>query len=67
MQMEGKVAVVTGGAAGIGQASARKLCELGARVAILDRDEKAGEESVAALENVGLYRQLFSLRCGDRG
>ena len=59
MQMEGKVAVVTGGAAGIGQASARKLCELGARVAILDRDEKAVEESVAALETSGYTASSF--------
>ena len=53
MQMEGKVAVVTGGAAGIGQATARKLCELGARVAILDRSAEAGQASVAALEKSG--------------
>jgi meso-butanediol dehydrogenase / (S,S)-butanediol dehydrogenase / diacetyl reductase len=59
MQMEGKVAVVTGGAAGIGQASARKLCELGARVAILDRDAKAGLESVAALEKSGYTASYF--------
>jgi NAD(P)-dependent dehydrogenase (short-subunit alcohol dehydrogenase family) len=59
MQMQGKVAVVTGGAAGIGQATARKLCELGARVAILDRDAKAGEESVAALEKAGYTASYF--------
>ena len=59
MQMEGKVAVVTGGAAGIGQASARKLCELGARVAILDRDAKAGQESVAALKTSGYTASYF--------
>ena len=53
MQMEGKVAVVTGGAAGIGQATARKLCELGARVAILDRSAEAGHATVAALEKLG--------------
>jgi NAD(P)-dependent dehydrogenase (short-subunit alcohol dehydrogenase family) len=59
MQMEGKVAVVTGGAAGIGRASAQKLCELGARVAILDRDSKAGEESVAALKTPGYTASFF--------
>jgi NAD(P)-dependent dehydrogenase (short-subunit alcohol dehydrogenase family) len=59
MQMKGKVAVVTGGAAGIGQASARKLCELGARVAILDRDAKTGEESVAALQKAGYTASYF--------
>lgn len=57
--MEGKVAVVTGGAAGIGQACARKLCESGARVAILDRDAKAGEKSVATLETSGYTANFF--------
>jgi NAD(P)-dependent dehydrogenase (short-subunit alcohol dehydrogenase family) len=37
-----KVAVVTGGASGIGSATVELLCELGARVAILDRDEEHG-------------------------
>ena len=34
-------AVVTGGARGIGEATARVLCEAGARVTILDRDDAA--------------------------
>ncbi len=59
MQMEGKVAVVTGGAAGIGLASAQKLCDLGARVAILDRDAKAASESVTALEKSGYTASYF--------
>jgi NAD(P)-dependent dehydrogenase (short-subunit alcohol dehydrogenase family) len=53
MQMENKVAVVTGGAAGIGRATAQKLCELGARVAIFDRSPEAGQETVASLEKSG--------------
>lgn len=38
----GKVAIVTGGAKGIGAATVETLCELGARVAILDRDREHG-------------------------
>ena len=34
---EGKVAVVTGGASGIGQAYARRLAEDGADIAVADR------------------------------
>lgn len=60
MKMEGKVAIVTGGAAGIGYASARKLCELGARVGILDRDSKAGAESATELENAGYTASYFA-------
>jgi NAD(P)-dependent dehydrogenase (short-subunit alcohol dehydrogenase family) len=60
MQMEGKVAIVTGGASGIGEASARKLCELGARVAILDRDAKTGERLVADLRTSGHTASYFA-------
>jgi len=60
MQMEDKVAVVTGGATGIGEACARKLCELGARVAILDRNEIAGEATVAALKKSGYTASYFA-------
>ena len=38
ISFQGKVAVVTGGAMGIGEAAARRLAGLGAAVAILDRD-----------------------------
>jgi NAD(P)-dependent dehydrogenase (short-subunit alcohol dehydrogenase family) len=36
---QGKVAIVTGGSSGIGEATARKLTELGANVVITGRDE----------------------------
>jgi len=43
-RLEGAVAVVTGAAGGIGLASARKLSELGARVALLDLEsERLGQ------------------------
>ncbi|KAA0586518.1 NAD(P)-dependent dehydrogenase (short-subunit alcohol dehydrogenase family) [Azospirillum lipoferum] len=42
----GRLAVVTGGAAGIGQSIARVLTEAGARVAILDRDGDAARRLV---------------------
>lgn len=39
--MEGKIAVVTGGASGIGLATTEALLAAGARVVMVDRDEKA--------------------------
>ena len=43
MRLENKVAVVTGGAQGIGQAVVRKFVAEGARVALLDIDEPRGQ------------------------
>ncbi len=59
MQIEGQVAIVTGGASGLGAATARLLAAHGAKVAILDFDEAraqavAGEiGGVSAKTDVG--------------
>ena len=42
MELEGVAAVVTGGASGLGAATARRLAKLGARVAVLDLNEELG-------------------------
>jgi len=42
MQIEGAVALVTGGASGLGEATVRQLVARGAKVLILDRDEARG-------------------------
>src|SRR5690606_18385823 len=48
MEIEGKVAVVTGGASGIGRATVEALIERGGRVVVADIDP-AGEQLVADL------------------
>jgi len=48
-RLEGKVAVVTGGNSGIGLASAKRLLEEGARVAIAGRSQKTLDEAAKAL------------------
>ena len=50
---EGRVAVVTGGAAGIGAASARGFAREGATVAILDVDEAGAEHLARELRDAG--------------
>ncbi|MHB2008461.1 MAG: SDR family NAD(P)-dependent oxidoreductase [Acidobacteriaceae bacterium] len=53
IRLNDKVAVVTGGATGIGAATAQKLCELGASVAILDRNVDAAQRTADALLKAG--------------
>jgi NAD(P)-dependent dehydrogenase (short-subunit alcohol dehydrogenase family) len=42
MKLQGAVALVTGGASGLGEATVRRLVAAGARVVIVDRDDKRG-------------------------
>lgn len=49
-KLQNKVALITGGAAGIGQGIARAFVKEGATVAIVDLDEKAGKETVNDLQ-----------------
>ncbi len=46
MGLKGRVAVITGGAQGIGKAVAKRLISEGMRVIIADIDEEAGQETV---------------------
>ena len=47
MEIKGQAAIVTGGASGLGAATARALAAAGAKVAILDVNEKAAAEVAA--------------------
>ncbi len=48
-----KVAVITGGATGIGAATVETLCELGGRVAVLDRNREKDQELMEELTGKG--------------
>ena len=68
MKLEGKVAVITGGARGIGLAYGRRFVEEGARVVIGDLLEAEGRKAVATLEGLGgqaLYRPCDVTRKAD--
>jgi NAD(P)-dependent dehydrogenase (short-subunit alcohol dehydrogenase family) len=51
MRFDGKVAVVTGGASGIGRAAAEILAARGAAVTLIDLEQSAGHETVAGIGN----------------
>lgn len=59
--LEGKVAVVTGAASGIGLEAAKCLTEAGARVALLDIDDSKGNKAVEAINEKGGQAKFY--RC----
>jgi len=53
MQLDDKVAIITGGGFGIGRASCIEFIKEGARVAIVDWNEKTGNETLEMIEKIG--------------
>ena len=52
-ELKGKVAVVTGGGAGIGLACAARLAEAGVAVGVADIDSAAADQAAADLTSQG--------------
>ncbi len=57
-RIEGKVAVVTGGSRGTGEATVRRFCQEGASVVIADVLDEAGEKVAAELGDAASYVHL---------
>jgi NAD(P)-dependent dehydrogenase (short-subunit alcohol dehydrogenase family) len=62
MEIKGTVSVITGGASGLGAATARALVDKGGRVAILDMDEEKGR---AMAHELGSGAAFFPLNVSD--
>lgn len=65
--LQGRVALVTGGAGGIGAGIADVLAEAGATVVIADIDEVRAQQQAAALVAVGHRAAAVSIDLGDEG
>jgi len=61
LSLEGKVAIVTGAASGIGLGTAIRLAEVGADIVLLDIDESKGIEAADKIRDIGQKAEFF--RC----
>src|SRR5258706_3977478 len=59
-KVKDKVIVVTGGTSGIGEATAIKLAEAGAKVVIVSRDPEKAQLTLAKIEESGRHARFYS-------
>lgn len=64
MKIEGKTAMITGGASGLGEAVARRFIKLGGRVVILDVNQERGLALVAELGDNAAFCKV-DIACSD--
>ena len=64
--LQNHIAVVTGAGSGIGRAIANGYAREGARVVLLDRDEKAAAEAAKEIRDAGGKADSFALDVANR-
>ncbi|MGP3791589.1 SDR family NAD(P)-dependent oxidoreductase [Pseudomonas sp. B392_1p] len=64
-RLQSKVAIVTGGASGIGLATARRLAKEGAQVVLADINQAGAEQQAAAMRGEGLEVSAVPVDLGD--
>jgi NAD(P)-dependent dehydrogenase (short-subunit alcohol dehydrogenase family) len=57
-RLEGKVAVVTGGAGGIGRETVRRFAEEGARVCVADLADEPGKETASEVDGIYVHADV---------
>src|SRR5215472_6703954 len=65
MQLKGQAAIVTGGASGLGAATARRLAKEGAKVAVCDLNTKLAEAVAAEIGGVAVTCDVADASSGE--
>ena len=65
METKGQAAIVTGGASGLGAATARALAAAGAKVAIIDVNEKAAAELADSIKGIAVACDVADSASGE--